>query len=225
MATECGTRGTPYANFIDAWAQGIEEATDGRIQFDTYYEGELGYGEEMFDNFLRGLTDMELSWPVTSYDPKTALRDTPYMFFEWPSAMEAYAPGAWLYQANDPIFRSLGLKFLGAYSEGFVGIGTKGKYATNPEQAAKIKVRSFPAFPYPQTVEAMGYKVATISWGEVYTGIQTGVVDGDCNNVIYWDEEYFGDLLDYWVYTKHFFQTAMILMNLESFNRLDAEDH
>jgi len=31
-------------------------------------------------------------------------------------------------------------------------------------------------------------------------------------------------LIDYWVYTKHFFQTAVILVNLEAFNSLDAED-
>jgi len=224
MATECGTQGTPYASFIDSWAQAIEDGTGGRIQLDTYYEGQLGYAEEMFDSLLKGTIHMQLSWPTTSYDPRTAARDTPYMFFEWSEAMKAYAPGGWVYEVLDPVFNDLGLKFLGVYPEGFVGIGTKGKYATTPEQAANIKLRSFAAFPYPQTVEAMGYNAAVISWGEVYAAIQTGVVDGDCNNSIFWDQEYFGDLLDYWVYTKHFFQTAVILMNLEAFNSLDAED-
>lgn len=224
MATECGTEGTPYADFIDKWAQLIGDATDGRIQLDTYYEGQLGYGEEMQDSLLKGTNHMQLSWPTTSYDPRTAVRDTPYMFFDWPEAMKVLAPSGWVYQVLDPVFNDLGLKFLGAYPEGFVGIGSKGKYATNPEQAAKMKLRSFAAFPYPQAVEAMGYQSAVIGWGEVYTAIQTGVVDGDSNNVIFWDQEYFGDQLDYWVYTKHFFQSAVILMNMEAFNSLDAED-
>ncbi|MCK4262698.1 MAG: hypothetical protein KAW95_01520, partial [Dehalococcoidia bacterium] len=121
MTTECGTEGTPYANFIDLWAQQIADATDGRIQCDTYYEGQLGYGEEVQDSLLKGLVHMDLSWPTTSYDPRTAVRDTPYMFFEWPEAMKVLAPSGWVYQVLDPVFNDLGLKFLGAYPEGFVG--------------------------------------------------------------------------------------------------------
>ncbi len=224
MATEAGTKGTPYADSVDMWAQLIEEATDRRIQVDTYYQGDLGKPEEMFDNLLRGNLHMELAWPMTSYDPRVAIFNTPYMFFEWPTAIEAYGPGGWLYDAIDPVFNGLGVKFLGAYPEGFVGVGTKGSYATTPEEAADIKVRSQPIFPLPQIMEAMGYQVAVISWGEVYTAIQTGVVDGDSGNVIFWDQEYFGDLLDYWVWTKHYFQTGTILMSLEAFNSLDEED-
>jgi TRAP-type C4-dicarboxylate transport system substrate-binding protein len=224
MATEAGTKGTPYGDSIDMWAQLVEEASDGRIQADTYYQGDLGGPEEMFDNLLRGNIQLELAWPMTFYDPRVGVFNAPYMFFEWPEALEAYSPGGWLYKAIDPVFNGMGLKFVGAYPEGFVGVATRGKYAVNPEQAKELKVRSQPIFPMAQNMEAMGYQVAVISWGEVYTAIQTGVVDGDSGNVIFWDQEYFGDLLDYYVWTKHYFQTGCLLMNMEAFNSLDEED-
>jgi len=223
-ATECGTKGTPNADYIDLWAQLVEEGTDGRIQCDVFYEGELGTPEEMFDNLLKGNIHIQLSWPMTFYDPRVAVLNVPYMVFDWDELLEAYSPGGWLNQVVDPVFNGLGIKFFGAIPEGFGGVATRGTYATNPEQAKNLKVRSQPILPYPQAMEAMGYQVAVISWGEVYTAIETGVVDGDSGNVIFWDQEYFGDLLDYYLNTKHIVNTGAALMNLEAFNSLDAED-
>ncbi len=224
MATEAGTKGTPLADSIDMWAALIEEATDGRIEVDVFYQGELGAPEEMFDSILRGNLDMSLAWPMTFYDPRVGAFNSPYMFFEWEDALAAYSPGGWLSEALDPVFTGMGLKFLGAYPEGFAGVATKGSYATTPEQAASIKVRSQPIFPFAQAMEALGYQIAIISWGEVYTAIQTGVVAGDSGNVIFWDQEYFGDIIDYFVWTKHLFSTGAVLMNLETLNSLDEED-
>lgn len=50
------------------------------------------------------------------------------------------------------------------------------------------------------------------------------MVDGDAGNVIYWDYEYFRDVLDYYVRTKHTFVTGNLLANLDSFNAL-SEDY
>ncbi|MED5499398.1 MAG: TRAP transporter substrate-binding protein DctP [Pseudomonadota bacterium] len=94
----------------------------------------------------------------------------------------------------------------------------------NGWDAQGIKVRSAPIFPLPQTVEAMGYQAVPIDWSEVYTSIQTGVVDGDSSNVIYWDYTYFNDLLNYYVHTKHNFSFYAFLMNQNAWKNLDEED-
>ena len=49
---------------------------------------------------------------------------------------------------------------------------------------------------------------------------KTGVVDGDAGNVIYWDYEYFRDVLDYYVRTKHTFVTGNLLVNLKTYENL-----
>jgi TRAP-type C4-dicarboxylate transport system substrate-binding protein len=73
-------------------------------------------------------------------------------------------------------------------------------------------------------MEALGYQAVPIDWNEVYTAIQTGVVDGDSGNVIYWDYEYFGDLIKYYVHTRHLFSTGALLMNVASWNGLSADE-
>lgn len=220
LAADAGAKGSPVANSIDLWAKIIEEKTGGEITVNTYYQGELGGQQELFDQLIRGNVDMMLTWPMTSYDPRMGVINTPYLVLDWSDALKAYAPGGWLSEIVDPVFNSVGLKYFGPWPEGFGGVATKGRYATTPEQAKGIKVRSQPIFPYPQAMEALGYQAVPIDWGEVYTSIQTGVVDGDSGNIIYWDYEYFRDQINYYVHTRHNFSTGALLMNNDTWNSL-----
>ena len=53
--------------------------------------------------------------------------------------------------------------------------------------------------------------------------MRLAVVDGDAGNVIYWDYEYFGDILDYYVRTKHIFVTGNLIANAQSMKALSQE--
>ena len=223
IATDSGDRDSPSGQAIANWAKAIEEGSNGEIKTRVFYQNELGGQLEVFDLFVAGEVDLMLSWPSTSYDKRIGILNTPYMVTSWDEAFEAYKPGGWVNGALNVVFNDIGLKYFGAWPEGFSGVATRGAYSTDIAGAAKIKVRTPPLFPFPQILESMGYQTAAIDWGEVYTSIQTGVVDGDAGNVIYWDYEYFRDVLDYYVRTKHTFVTGNLLANLESYNALSPE--
>jgi TRAP-type C4-dicarboxylate transport system substrate-binding protein len=223
IATDSGDRESPSGQAIANWAKAIEDGSNGEIKTRVFYQNELGGQLEVFDLFVAGEVDLMLSWPSTSYDKRIGILNTPYMVTSWDEAFEAYKPGGWVNGALNVVFNDIGLKYFGAWPEGFSGVATRGAYATDLAGAANIKVRTPPLFPFPQILESMGYQTAAIDWGEVYTSIQTGVVDGDAGNVIYWDYEYFRDVLDYYVRTKHTFVTGNLLANLESYNELSPE--
>lgn len=219
IATDSGAKGSPAGDAIEFWAQSIEEksaAAGEPIEVDIFYQDELGDQKEVFDLLVVGEVDLMLNWPLTSYDKKMGLRNTPYLFLSWEQAYDAYKPGGWLNGLYADIHENLGLKYFGAWPEGFSGVATRGQYATTIEGAKGMKVRVPSNFPNPQTMQALGYQATAITWGEVYTSIQTGVVDGDAGNIIYWDYEYFRDVLDYYVRTKHTFVTGSLSMNGES---------
>ncbi|WP_264214397.1 TRAP transporter substrate-binding protein DctP [Leisingera thetidis] len=224
IATDSGPKGSPAGDAIEMWARLVEEKTAGtedEIKIDVFYQDELGDQKEVFDLFVVGEVDMMLNWPLTSYDKRLGLRNMPYMFFTWEQAFDAYGPGGWLNKIYDDVHNDQGLKFFGAWPEGFGGVATRGEYATTIEGAKGLKVRVPSNFPNPQTMQAMGYQASAIAWGETFTSIQTGVVDGDAGNVIYWDYEYFRDVLDYYVRTKHTFATGVLSMNQESWDDLN----
>src|SRR5690625_235203 len=222
IATESGAQGSPSGNAIDKWAQLIEEGTDGALKTRVFYQNQLGGQQEVFDQHIAGDVQLMLNWPMTSYDKRISVIYTPYMFTTWEEALEAYQPGGWLNDTLNEIYEENGLKFFGAWPEGFNGVATRGKYALTVEEASRIKVRVPPVFPFVETVEALGYQTAIIDWGEVFTSIQTGVVDGDSANVIFYDYEYFRDTLDYYVRNKQQFITGVLSMNLDAWEQLDA---
>ncbi|MCG8638974.1 MAG: TRAP transporter substrate-binding protein DctP [Desulfobacterales bacterium] len=224
LATADGSKGTPAGNAMEYWAKLIEEKSSGTVKVNVYFQGELGGQQEVFDQFVMGDIDLMLSWPMTSYDKRISVLYTPYMVLSWEDAMAAYAPGGWLNKIIDGLFADLGLKFFGPWPEGFNGIATRGSYATTIEGAKGIKVRTPPAFPFAHVVQTLGYQTADIAWNELYTAIQTGVVDGDAANIIFWDYEYFRDVIQYYVHTKQQFMTANLVANLEAFNRLSKEN-
>lgn len=225
MATDSGARGSPAGNALLRWAELIETGTNGELDVKVFYQNELGGQQEVFDLFIANDINLTLNWPMTSYDPRIAVIYTPYMFTNWDDALDAYRPGGWINGMLVTIYADLGLKFFGAWPEGFNGVATKGKYATSVDAASELKMtlRAAPIFPFPETVQAMGYQTATIDWGEVYLAIQMGVVDGDAANVIYWDYEYFRDTIDYYTHTKQQFNTGILSINQAAWDSVSPE--
>jgi TRAP-type C4-dicarboxylate transport system substrate-binding protein len=223
FATDSGARDSPSGAALAEWARAVEEGSNGEIEVKVFYQNELGGQLEVFDLLVAGEVDAMISWPSTSYDKRIGILNTPYMVTSWDEALEAYRPGGWANGVLNTVFNDLGLKYFGAWPEGFSGVATRGGYSTDLAGAEGLKVRTPPLFPFPQILESMGYQTAAIDWGEVYTSIQTGVVDGDAGNVIYWDYEYFRDVLDYYVRTKHTFVTGNLLVNLETYESLTDE--
>ncbi len=223
LATDSGTQGSPAGDTLDEWSRLIEEKSGGDLEVEVYYQNELGGQQEVFDLLVAGGVDMMLSWPMTSYDKRIGVIYTPYMTLSWDEAIEAYSPGGWVNELLGDIFADIGLKFFGPWPEGFNGVASRGSYALNVEDAEDLTVRTMTVFPAPQTMQALGYQTAAIDWGEVYTALQTGVVDGEAGNVIYWPYEYFRDTLDYYVHTKHFFMTGILTMNMDSYEGLSEE--
>lgn len=224
LTSEAGDRDSFLGKALQSWATKVEEGSDGRIRVNVFYQGELGGHQELFDQLVKGNVDMMITWPITSYDERIGANYMPYLVLDWEDALASYGPGGWVRGVLEPLYQELGLKYFGPFPEGFGGIATKGRYATSYEQAQGLKVRSQPVFPLPQTVKAMGFQAVPIDWAEVYTSIQTGVVDGDSSNVIFWDYEYFRDQLDYFVQSSHNFSSYSLLMNGAKWDEMDDED-
>ena len=224
LTSEAGDRESPIGRAMRDWEALIEDKSNGRMQVEVFYQGELGGQQELFDQLIRGNVDLMITWPQTSYDQRIGVNYIPYLVLGWDEAYEAFSPEGWVQELMVPIYEEMGLKYLGPFPEGFGGIATQNRYATSYEEAQGLKVRSQPVFPLPQTVNAMGFEAVPIDWAEVYTSLQTGVVDGDSSNVIYWDYEYFGDVLDYFVQSSHNFSSYTLLMSDKVWDEMDEED-
>ena len=106
--------------------------------------------------------------------------------------------------------------------------GTRSFYAKKPIQTPedlkglKIRVQQSPASV--NMVKAFGAAASPMSFGEVYTAIQQGVIDGAENNELALTNNKHGEVAKYYSYNKHQMVPDMLIGNLKFLNGLSDEE-
>lgn len=106
--------------------------------------------------------------------------------------------------------------------------GTRNFYAKTPIntpddlKGMKIRVQQSPASV--QMMEAFGAAASPMSFGEVYTAIQQGVIDGAENNELALTNNKHGEVAKYFSYNKHQMVPDMLIGNLKFLNGLSDEE-
>ena len=106
--------------------------------------------------------------------------------------------------------------------------GTRNFYAKTPIhtpedlKGMKIRVQQSPASV--QMMEAFGAAASPMSFGEVYTAIQQGVIDGAENNELALTINKHGEVAKYFSYNKHQMVPDMLIGNLKFLNSLSDEE-
>ena len=107
--------------------------------------------------------------------------------------------------------------------------GTRNFYGKTPIKTPedlkgkKIRVQQSPASV--EMVKAFGAAAAPMGFGEVYTAIQQGVIDGAENNELALTNNKHGEVAKYYSYNKHQMVPDMLVANLKFLNSLSSEDY
>lgn len=106
--------------------------------------------------------------------------------------------------------------------------GTRSFYAKKPidtpddMKGLKIRVQQSPASV--NMVKAFGAAASPMGFGEVYTAIQQGVIDGAENNELALTNNKHGEVAKYYSYNKHQMVPDMLIGNLKFLNSLSDEE-
>ena len=107
--------------------------------------------------------------------------------------------------------------------------GTRNFYGKSPIRTPedlkgkKIRVQQSPACG--EMVKAFGAAAAPMGFGEVYTAIQQGVIDGAENNELALTNNKHGEVAKYYSYNKHQMVPDMLVANLKFLNSFSPEDY
>ncbi|MTI18179.1 TRAP transporter substrate-binding protein [Rhodobacteraceae bacterium RKSG542] len=100
---------------------------------------------------------------------------------------------------------------------------THGKPVTSPEELAGLKIRTIPTKTYVETIKAMGANATPMAFGEVYTAMETGVIDGLEQNASVAYGNKFYEVTEYLTKTNHLFGTLVLACSSDFMNRLDDD--
>lgn len=209
-----------------AFAEAVEKATDGHVKVTVYSGEQLGKESDVTSSISMGAKtcDITMCGPseLSKYDPTFSLFDAPYVFNNG-DAMEAFANGEEVQTLYDDLAAASNLRVLGMYYYGSREVTVKGFPATDPSGLKGCKLR------VPDSEMAMAYGAAlgatptVMSLGEVYMGIQQGVVDGQENPLPTIEANAFYEVCDNLLMTDHVIAAVTYTMDEQIWQSMPAD--
>ncbi|MBR3574685.1 MAG: TRAP transporter substrate-binding protein [Lachnospiraceae bacterium] len=160
----------------------VEELSGGSIVIDVQYSGVLGSEADVLDGMLAGSGAADISrisaFSLNSYgSEKSVLLSLPYTFESrdhfWNFAMSDLADEF----LDEPYEKGIGVKGLFYGEEGFRHFFTRTPVSSISDFAGmKIRVSTDPVMT--GLVEGLGAYSTVVAFGELYSSLQSGLVDG-----------------------------------------------
>lgn len=210
----------------------------GLLAFEKYIEDRLGdkYDVQIFPNEILGASVKAIELVQTgaidyavastgnleTFDDIYQIFSIPYLF----DSEESYHR----IMENEELMRGI---FTATDASGFEAVtwldaGIRNFYATKPIRTPddlrgkKIRVQQSPT--NVKMMEAFGASATPMSFGEVYTAIQQGVIDGAENNELALTNNKHGEVAKYYTYNEHQMVPDMLIANLKFLNDLPEDE-
>ena len=164
------------------FADKVEERTNGRIQVRILPNGQLGSENENMEQLMAGVISMtKVSAPgLATYNESYHAFGLPYIFDDTEDFYHVMDSG----QMQDFFLSSSddGFVTLTYYTSGARSFYTKNKAIRTPDDLKGLKIRVQDMKSQTDMMKALGGIPVAMSYGDVYTSLQTGIIDGTENN-------------------------------------------
>lgn len=202
----------------------LTELSMGNLQVEIYPNQQLGTEREILELIQIGSLDMTKVSVATleNFAPKTRILGLPYLFRDREHAFEVL---------DGPIGQQLlddgqkyWLKGLGFYDAGSRSFYSKERPIEHPDDLEGLKIRVMESVTAMDMVRSMGGSPTPISWGELYTSLQQGVVDGAENNPpsFYLSRHY--EVCKYYSLNEHTFSPDVLIAGTNFWNKLTEQE-
>lgn len=210
---------------IKAFAAEVTELTGGTVQFEIYPAAQLGDYPVVQERVSIGDVDMQISPMGTSMDKGFALSNAPYLATNWEEAKTVFSPGGIVAEATSSLLEKYGITYLASYPLYFGGIALSvdAVEPNNPNAKSGIKIRVPSMAMFDSATTALGYLSTPLPSSEIFTAMQTGVVNGAIGMGA---EGYFSnmaDLVKYYLPINDHFEQWYVYINTEKFESLSTE--
>ena len=160
----------------------LYKLSNGTLKINVYPSQQLGTERECLELLQIGSLEMtKVSAAVLeNFAPKMKVLGLPYLFRDRTHTFNVLDGEIGQELLDDGI--QFWLKGLGFYDAGSRSFYSKDKAINSPEDLIGLKVRVMESVSAMNMVRSLGGSPTPISWGELYTSLQQGVVDAAENN-------------------------------------------
>lgn len=198
----------------DPFAEAVAEASDGAIEITTYPGGQLGDEADLLNQTIDGSLDMSLisAGFLAERHAPVGVVGAAFLYDDIDSMLEI-SRGEIGQELWDGLREAAGVEVLDTWALGIRQLTTSDTPARNPDDLAGVKIRAADAELAISYVESLGASPTPMALGEVYLGLQQGVIDGQENPVGMIDAQGFDEVQHYLIMTNHVIQGNQLLFN------------
>ncbi len=214
----------PYHAGLQRWADRVAERTGGDLQILVFHSAQLGVEEDILEQIRQGVpvgqnTD---SARMGNYIPEIAVMNAPY-FVDSIEDVVKLSQLPLVKKWIDRLAKEYGFQVLSfQWVQGFRHFMTN-KPIRKPEDLKGLRIRTAPAPIWQEGVRSLGATPTAMAFGEMYTALQQGAIDGV--ELVY-DNIMDGSLYEVLKYvdeTGHFLLINFEVISADWFNKLPKE--
>lgn len=200
----------------------VEEKTEGRVEVQVFDNSVLGGERDLMEQLQVNSVQMAYISPVlATIDPAINVMDLPYLFKNY-DHVDAVIDG----ELGRELLKDIpeqGLIHLGYFENGFRVVTNSKKPVNSLEDLKGLKIRT-PEAPISVSIfESLGANVSPLSFSELYSALQQGVVDGQENAYNTVTSSRFYEVQDYVAETNHMWGNFAILASKDWWDTLDSD--
>ena len=216
--------GYPTVEAVKYMGQLVSERTNGRIKIDVYNNSVLGDEKDTIEQTRFGVIDMNRvnAAPFNNLVPQTVVLGLPFLF----RSTE---------HMHNTVDGPIGDEILAAFEpHGLVGLafyetGARSFYSTKKpiEKLADLKgmkIRVQQSDLWIAMMEAFGANATPMPYGEVYSSLETGVVDGAENNWPSYESSRHFEVAKNYTLTEHSLNPEILVVSKMSWDKLSPDD-
>ena len=192
----------------------MRERTGGRFRVVIYPSGQLGGERVAFEQIQAGAVHLAITGtPVLSgWVPEGQMFDLPFLFENRDhglSVMNGPMGDSW----RDLLLGRTGVRSLGFLDYGFRHVYNRRRPVEAPEDLAGLKLRVLQNATYLAAYSALGVQATPMNYGEVYSALQQGVIDGGEANAIGFVSSRLYEVARFYSFTSITYNPITLLVN------------
>lgn len=214
-----------HSNLLE-FAKNVKERTDGRVEISIFPSAQLGSAEVCFEKMAMGTLEMTCGWPNTAVDPRLEAYIFPGSVGTYDEVRKVYSVGSPFMNVLQEICSPLGITIAGSYAQYLSGLAfvdyPENVLDPNAKHSTKLRVPSQKQFAW--TIESLGYSVTPLPTTEIFTALQTKVIDGIATQgaqTIYMSTR---DIIKYWVPLDINYEPWFMFVSTEALSALAEKD-
>ena len=216
--------GYPTVEAVKYFGELIKERTDGRYSVEVYHSAQLGQEADTIEQVRSGVIDLNRvsMAPWNSLVPLTMIPSLPYLFTSPDHARKVMAS-----EIGDEIakgFEQHGVVVLAYYDGGSRSFYNSKKPINTVADLAGLKFRVIQSDVFVDMVAALGATATPMPYGEVYSSIETGVIDGAENNFPSYESAKHFEVAKNYSLDQHTIVPEVFVMSKTSWDKLSDED-